>query len=53
MRGLAARQAPVQISTQHPREVYPTELTGNEEIDKNLDEWRRMNVLYECDGMDV
>ncbi len=24
--------------------------TGDEEMDKNLSEWQRMNVLYECNG---
>jgi hypothetical protein len=27
-----------------PREVFPTELTSDEEMERNLDEWRRMNV---------
>ncbi len=42
---LLVRQARVQISAGHPREVFPTELTCTEEMDKNLGEWRRMNVL--------
>jgi hypothetical protein len=25
----------------------------DEEMERNLSEWRQMNVLYECDGMDV
>jgi hypothetical protein len=37
-RRLAIRQAG------HPREVFPTELTGDEEMERNLGKWRRMNV---------
>jgi hypothetical protein len=37
----------------HPRKVFPTGLTSDEEMERNLGEWRRMNVLYECDGMNV
>jgi hypothetical protein len=33
--------------------VFPTELTSDEEMERNLGEWRRMNVLYECDGLNV
>ncbi len=28
-------------------------LTSDEEMERNLGEWRRMIVLYECDGMNV
>jgi hypothetical protein len=30
--------------------VFPTELTSDEEMERNLSEWRRMNGLCECDG---
>jgi hypothetical protein len=45
------RQVRVQLSARRPREVDDTELTGGEEMDQNIGEWRWMNVLYECDGM--
>jgi hypothetical protein len=35
------------------RKGFPTELTSDEEMERNLGEWRRINVLYECDGMNV
>ncbi len=48
------RQVRVQLSARHHREVDATELTGDEEMDQNIGEWRRMNVvLFECDGMYV
>jgi hypothetical protein len=28
------------------REVFPTELTGDEEMERNLSKWRWMNVWY-------
>ncbi len=30
-------------------ELFP----HDEEMERNLSEWRRMNVLFECDGMNV
>jgi hypothetical protein len=27
---------------------FPTELTSDEEMERDLGEWRRINVLYEC-----
>jgi hypothetical protein len=42
-RRLAVRQARCQFSARHP------ELTGDEEIERNLGYCRQMNVLYECD----
>jgi hypothetical protein len=30
-----------------------SELTSDEEMERNLSEWRRMEGLYECDGMNV
>jgi hypothetical protein len=51
---LAVRQARVWFSAGYgPRKVFPTKLTSDEEIEKNLGEWLRRNVLYECDGMNV
>jgi hypothetical protein len=48
---LAVMQAQVRFSARHPGEVFPTELIGDEEMEKNLGDWRRMNGLYECDGV--
>jgi hypothetical protein len=31
----------------------PTEQTSDEEMERGLSEWRRINVLYECDCMNV
>jgi hypothetical protein len=53
LRRLAVRQARVRFSVRHHREGFPTELTSDEEMERNLGEWRRMNVLYECDGWNV
>jgi hypothetical protein len=36
-----------------PQGGFITELTSDEEMEKSLSEWRRMNVLYACDGMNV
>jgi hypothetical protein len=30
-----------------------TGLISDEEVERNLSEWRRMNVLYECDRINV
>jgi hypothetical protein len=35
------------------KEVFPTELTSDEEMERNFDKWRQMNVLHECDGLNV
>jgi hypothetical protein len=48
-RRLAVRQARVRFSARHHREVFPTELTSDEEMERDLGEWRRINVLNECD----
>jgi hypothetical protein len=37
----------------HPREVFPTELTSDDKMERNLGEWLQMNVQYECDGMNA
>ncbi len=50
----AVRQARVQISARHPREVFPTEHKCYEEMERGLGEWRWTTVpivlLYECDS---
>ncbi len=51
--GSACCMARVRISARHPRDVFPTERSSDEEMERNLGEWRRVNVLYECDGMNV
>jgi hypothetical protein len=47
VRRLAVRQARVRFPARQPMDVFPTELTSDEEMERNLGEWRRMNVLYE------
>jgi hypothetical protein len=32
-----------------PQGGFPTELTSDEDMEIDLSEWRRINVLYECD----
>jgi hypothetical protein len=32
-----------------PQGGFPTELTSDEDMEIDLGEWRRINVLYECD----
>ncbi len=44
-RRLAVRQARVRFSARHHREVFPTEHTSDEDMEKGFSEWRRMNVL--------
>ncbi len=46
---LAERQARVRFSARHHREVFPTELTSDDDMERGLGEWRRINVLNECD----
>ncbi len=46
-RRLAVRHARVRFSAWHHREVFPTELTSNEEMERGPGEWRRMSVI-EC-----
>ncbi len=52
-RRLAVRQALVRFSARHHREVPPLSKTNDEEMERGLSEWRRINVLYECDCMNV
>jgi hypothetical protein len=49
----AVRQARVWFSARLPREAFPTELISDEKMERNHCKWRRMNILYECDGMNV
>ncbi len=44
-RRLAVRQARVRFSARHHREVFPTELTRDEDMERDLGEWRCMNVI--------
>ncbi len=53
VRRFAVRQVRVQFWARHPRKVFPAEQTSDEEMERNLGEWRWVNVLYECDGMNV
>jgi hypothetical protein len=46
---LAVRQTRVRFSSRHHREVFPSEHTCDEEMERGLSEWRWINVLYECD----
>ncbi len=48
-RRLAVRQARVRFSAWHHREVFPTELKSDEEMERDPGEWRWINVLHECD----
>jgi len=49
-RRLAVRQARVQFLACHHREVFPTELTSDEDMERGPGEWRRINVcVYVCD----
>jgi hypothetical protein len=51
MHRLVAKAGPSLILGSAPKEGgFPTELTSDEELEGNLSEWRRMNVLYACDG---
>ncbi len=43
-RRLAVRQARVRFSARHHREVFPTELTSDEEMERDLGDWLRINV---------
>ncbi len=46
-RRLAVWQARVRFSARHHREVFPTELTHDEDMERDFGKWRRMNVI-EC-----
>jgi hypothetical protein len=51
--GQGTKKVRVRFSAHHPREVFPSELTSDEEMERNLCEWPRMNVLYKCDRMNI
>jgi hypothetical protein len=53
VRRRAGGSASARFSARHPMEVFPTELTSDEEMERNPGDWRRMNVFYKCDGMNV
>ncbi len=44
----AVRQARVRFSARHHREVFPTELSSDEEMERDPSKWRRIYVLNEC-----
>jgi hypothetical protein len=44
---------PSSILVRHPTEVFPTELTSDEEMEMNLGELRRTNVIHGWDGLNV
>jgi hypothetical protein len=49
-RALACCKAgPSSILGSAPQGGFPTELTSDEDMEISLGEWRRINVLYECD----
>jgi hypothetical protein len=48
VRRLAGRQFDSRLGA--PARFFSTELTSDEEMEKNIGEWRPMNVLYEFDG---
>ncbi len=53
MAQLAARRLAVRQARVRCGEVLPTELTSDEEMERDPGDWRRMNELYECDSMSV
>ena len=52
-RWLAGRQARVRFPARHHREGLSTELSSDEEMERGPSEWRWINVLCECDLMNV
>jgi hypothetical protein len=50
---LCREAGPSSIPGSATQGAFLTELTSDEEMERNLGEWRRMNVLYEFDGMNV
>jgi hypothetical protein len=50
---LSSKSGPSSIPGSAPKGGFPIEIICDEEIESNLGERRRMNVLYECDGMNV
>ncbi len=47
------KAGPSSILGSAPQGGFPTEQTSDEEMDRGLSEWRWINVLYECDCMNV
>jgi hypothetical protein len=47
------KAGPSSILGSAPQGGSPTEQTSDEEMERGLSEWRRINVLYECDCMNV
>jgi hypothetical protein len=47
------KAGPSSILGSAPQGGSPTEQTSDEEMERGLSEWRRINVLYECDRMNV
>jgi hypothetical protein len=47
------KAGPSSILGSAPQGGSPTEQTSDEDMEKGLSEWRRINVLYECDCMNV
>jgi hypothetical protein len=48
-----SKAGPSSILGSAPQGVSPTEQTSDEEMERGLSEWRRINVLYECECMNV
>ncbi len=42
------KAGPSSILGSAPQRGSPTEQTSDEEMERGLSEWRRINVLYEC-----
>ncbi len=47
------KAGPSSILGSAPQGGSPTEQTSDEGMERGLSEWRRINVLYECDRMNV
>ncbi len=47
------KAGPSSILGSAPQGGFPIELQSDEEMGRDLGEWRRTNVLYECDKMNV
>ncbi len=43
------KAGPSSILGSAPQGGFPTELQSDEEMERDLGEWRRTNLLYECD----
>ncbi len=47
------KAGPSSILGSTPQGGFPTELISDEDMERDLGEWRRTNVLCECDSMNV